>query len=111
MKQTLELFLTIKMGNLPPYVLKFFYSEMQKVGDKIEYDPKKELGRGAFGIVYEGLLEGSRIVAVKRILNDYVKQASLIKNEQENETKIMFKARDHRNILCYIYCETDEHFL
>ncbi len=84
---------------------------MEKVGEKLSYDSNKELGRGGFAIVYEGLFEGSKKVAVKRIQQAHVNLSSLSQNEPENETKIMLEVSDHQNILRYICYETDRHFL
>lgn len=79
---------------------------MEKVGDKISYDRSKKLGEGGFAIVYEGLFEGSKKVAVKRILKDHVSYPLITK-----ETKIMLEVSDHQNVLRYICCETNRDFL
>jgi len=79
---------------------------MEKIGEKISYDRSKKLGEGGFAIVYEGLFEDSKKVAVKRILKDRVNQALITK-----ETKIMLEVSDHQNILRYICYDTDDNFV
>ena len=79
---------------------------MKKVGEKISYDTSKKLGEGGFAIVYEGLFEGSKKVAVKRIQNDHVSHPLF-----EKEIKIMLNVNDHQNILRYICYDTDDYFL
>ena len=79
---------------------------MKKVGEKISYDAAKELGRGGYAIVFEGLVEESKKVAVKRILKEYVNHPLIMK-----ETNIMLQVNDHQNILRFICYETDDNFL
>lgn len=82
-------------------------SEMKQVG-KLKYDPKKEIGRGSYGIVYEGLFEdqsGRNLdVAIKRIIrsNDSI---------ENSEANLLEKATGHPNILRILYCEKDIDFL
>ena len=84
---------------------------MEKVGEKISYDSTNKLGEGGFAIVYEGLFEGSKKVAVKRIQQAHVNHPSISANEQENETKIMMEVSDHTNLLRCLCCETNKDFL
>lgn len=81
---------------------------MEKVGlsKKISYDRTKKLGEGGYAIVYEGLFEGLKKVAVKRILKDHVNNPLIAE-----ETKIMLEVSDHQNILRYICYDTDDIFL
>jgi hypothetical protein len=46
---------------------KFSYAELRKVTKKF----KEELGRGASGAVYKGILADERVVAVKRLRDMY----------------------------------------
>ena len=78
-----------------------------KVGENITYDRSIKLGEGGFAIVYEGLFKGSTKVAVKRIqIRDHLNHLRITE-----ETRIMLEVTNHQNILRYICCHTDEHFL
>lgn len=78
---------------------------------KVNYYIDKVIGRGSFGTVFSGRLEGlfeeeRKSVAVKRVERGRVDE-SLIKREVE----LMKKANDHPYILRYFCTETDKNFL
>ncbi len=81
-------------------------TEMIKVGKKLSYDRKKKLGEGGFAIVYEGLFQDSKKVAVKRIQKDHVSHPLA-----KRETEIMLEVSDHQNILRYFCYKTDDNFM
>ena len=79
---------------------------MKKLGKKVSYDPNRIIGNGSYAIVYEGLYENTKKVAVKRILRGQVDEM-LIKEE----VHIMLKADDHPNILRCLCCKINDDFL
>jgi len=80
--------------------------DMKNVGNKVSYDPNQIIGNGSYAIVYEGLYENTKKVAVKRILRGQVDEM-LIKEEFH----IMLKADDHPNILRCLFCEMNDDFM
>ena len=79
---------------------------MKKIGQKLSYNAKDFIGQGGNGtIVFSGLFEGVKPVAIKRIQHDDINR-SLI----DKEAKIMLTVSDHPNILRYFFYETDENF-
>jgi len=83
---------------------------MKKVKEKISYDRSQKLGEGSFAIVYRGIYEDSKEVAIKRIQQAHLNHP-INKKEVENEIKIMLEVRNHPNILHYIYYEENKDFL
>lgn len=83
------------------------------MNDKLRYDSREEniLGKGRHGIVFPGYLTvdgGSKKVAVKRLQRHDLNQHSI-----KHEVDMMLKAKDHPNILHYMFREasTDNMFL
>ncbi len=83
---------------------------METIGEKLSYDSTTKLGEGGYAIVYKGLFEGLKEVAIKRIQQAHVNHP-INTNEHENERKIMLEVSDHPNILRYICYETNKDFL
>lgn len=81
--------------------------EYHPIGDKLKYYNKKKIGKGGFATVFEGLFEGSKPVAIKRIERINVENESSIRKEAE----LMLNANDHPNILRYYCMEMTEDFL
>ena len=68
----------------------------------VSYDRNRVLGKGQFAFVYEGLLESSIRVAVKRIQKGHFNNFPIKKN-----IKIMQKVGHHSNIVSFIgYCDS-----
>lgn len=84
---------------------------MQKVGEKLSYDPSKILFRGSWGTnTFVGLFkeDAKQIeVAVKRLQRSNLKHKSISDVEEEP----IMKVTAHPNILHYICTEMDDHFL
>ena len=80
---------------------------MQHVSEKLSFNRKLLLGRGSYGIVYQGVFEDNP-VAIKRILrNDMDDDELLIYQEIE----ILRKANGHINIIRLICTEMNNDFL
>lgn len=81
---------------------------VRKVG-KFSFFLKRRIGVGHFGYVFIGLLEGTRLVAIKRLQ----RFRSIIKNEAsiKIEFKLLLRVFDHPNILEYLAIEFDENFM
>ncbi len=78
---------------------------MSTIG-KVSYDREKMIGRGCFASVYEGLFEGLKKVAVKRLLKTKDDESAI-----KREAELMLKANEHQNILRYFCYEMNEDFL
>ncbi|KAM3750313.1 hypothetical protein ACB098_04G027700 [Castanea mollissima] len=75
----------------------FTYAKLEKITDGF----KEELGRGAFGIVYKGVIgNGQKIVAVKRL------EKLLANREREFQTEMKVIGKTHRRNLIRLlwYC-------
>ncbi|KAM4105986.1 hypothetical protein ACJW30_04G029300 [Castanea mollissima] len=75
----------------------FTYAKLEKITDGF----KEELGRGAFGIVYKGMIgNGQKIVAVKRL------EKLLANREREFQTEMKVIGKTHRRNLIRLlgYC-------
>lgn len=75
----------------------------EKVNDRLQYDSSEReiLGSGRYGIVFPGHLieDGARKkVAVKRFQRHALNKSSI-----KLEVGVMLKAKDHPNILRYLY--------
>ena len=96
---------------------------MTTVVGKLRYDPKDQIGQGAFGTVFSGFYakptglaalgivfgvfpSDSTPVAVKQIQIGRVKE-----DDVKNEVKLMEMAHNHRNILKYLHFEKDKNFM
>jgi len=98
------------------YFKKIAYSrdkkeKMTKVIGKLSYEPNDKIGQGAFGTVFSGfynllLYSESTPVAIKQIQISRVKEDDIKK-----EVELMIKAKDHPNILRYIFMETNDDFM
>ncbi len=74
---------------------------------KVSYDNEKLIGRGCFpNIVFEGLFEDLKKVAVKRLIKTQDDEFTI-----KREAELMLKANEHPNILRYFCYEMDENFL
>lgn len=74
----------------------------------------KLLGKGAFGIVYEGIWTNGVKVAIKRIdktefLASHDSNAETTNAGQRSEEEFM-KRLDHPNVLKLLHVETDQNF-
>lgn len=80
---------------------------MPKVGN-VSYTSNKIIGKGGFGVVYEGFLDENPIrkVAVKCILKVNV-DLSVMKEEAQ----LMLKANNHANILQFICDKENSDFM
>ncbi|EGC29399.1 hypothetical protein DICPUDRAFT_58819 [Dictyostelium purpureum] len=74
-----------------------------KIG-KLEIATNKVLGTGSCGtIVYQGFMEG-RVVAVKRMLSQFIKFA-------DREVSILIQSDEHTNVVRYYAKEEDDEFI
>lgn len=80
---------------------------MKRTLGKLSYDRNDVIGHGSFGIVFKGVFEGVKPVAIKRIDRTSADSSAEFKKEAE----IMLRVRDHPNIIRYFCYEMDEHFL
>jgi len=79
----------------------------RKVG-KLSYDSDDLIGRGSFGtIVFKGVFEGVKPVAIKRIRRTSADSSVEFKKEAE----ITLRVSDHPNIIRYFCYEMDDDFL
>jgi serine/threonine protein kinase len=79
------------------------YSAFSPFGSMLTIDRAKILGKGKYGIVYEGVW-GENQVAIKRIpIQDYV----AISNEREVNA---LKKFDHENVIKLLHVEEDKDF-
>lgn len=79
---------------------------MLNVG-KLSYCRESIIGRGAFGTVFEGLFEGTKAVAVKRIQKSCTSDDELF---VAGEIDLMQQA-DHPNILRILCYEKNDDFM
>ncbi|KAG8387980.1 hypothetical protein BUALT_Bualt02G0077500 [Buddleja alternifolia] len=75
----------------------FNYHELEVATDN--FDPKKELGDGGYGVVYKGKLQDGRVVAVKRLYENHYKRVEQFMNEVEILTRLR-----HQNLVCLYGC-------
>ncbi|XP_047319154.1 LEAF RUST 10 DISEASE-RESISTANCE LOCUS RECEPTOR-LIKE PROTEIN KINASE-like 1.4 [Impatiens glandulifera] len=73
----------------------FSYEELERATQS--FDPSSELGKGGFGIVYRGILEDGRVVAVKRLYENNFKSVEQFMNEVE----ILTRLRHHNLVTLY----------
>jgi hypothetical protein len=78
-------------------------SAFSSFANRLTIDRAKILGKGNYGIVYEGAL-GEIKVAVKRIPLENV---AIISNEQE---EMALKILDHTNVIKLFHVEEDQNF-
>lgn len=79
-----------------------------KTVGNLQYDGSKCLGKGSFGVVFDGT-NGTKKVAVKRI--QIVHLDDSWKSRMKSEVELMQMADDHPNILQYICTEQDDTFV
>ncbi|KAF7081803.1 hypothetical protein CFC21_085710 [Triticum aestivum] len=97
-----------QQGDLKVYVpRKFSYIELAQA--TANFNEERKLGQGAFGVVYDGRLEGiDGSVAIKEILETFSEQT---KKAFDVEVQIMSQLH-HRNILSLKgWCKEDQHLL
>ncbi|CAA0817268.1 Protein kinase family protein [Striga hermonthica] len=75
----------------------FDYAELEEATDN--FDPSRILGDGGFGTVYHGILPDGRVVAVKRLYENNLKQVE----QFMNEVKILTGLR-HKNLVSLYGC-------
>lgn len=75
----------------------FDYHELEEVTD--HFDPKRELGDGGYGAVYEGKLKDGRLVAVKRLYETHYRRVEQFINEVEILTHLK-----HQNLVSLYGC-------
>ncbi|XVF83211.1 hypothetical protein PTKIN_Ptkin16aG0115900 [Pterospermum kingtungense] len=75
----------------------FSYEELERATDN--FNPSNELGEGAFGTVYYGVLNDGRVVAVKRLSESNAKRVDQYMNEIEILTPIR-----HPNLVTLYGC-------
>ncbi|XP_019160116.1 PREDICTED: LEAF RUST 10 DISEASE-RESISTANCE LOCUS RECEPTOR-LIKE PROTEIN KINASE-like 1.1 [Ipomoea nil] len=80
-------------------ILVFSYSELEEA--TTNFDPSRELGDGAFGTVYYGILGDGREVAVKRLHERNCKRMEQFANEISILTRLK-----HRNLVTLYGCST-----
>jgi len=84
---------------------------MQKMGEKLSYNPNDIICRGSWGTnTFLGLFNDDdkpMEVAVKRLQRSNLKHKSISDVEEES----IMKVTDHQNILRYKCAEMDDHFL
>ncbi|XP_031122325.1 LEAF RUST 10 DISEASE-RESISTANCE LOCUS RECEPTOR-LIKE PROTEIN KINASE-like 1.1 isoform X2 [Ipomoea triloba] len=80
-------------------ILIFSYSELEEATSN--FDPSKELGDGAFGTVYYGILGDGREVAVKRLHERNCKRMEQFANEISILTRLK-----HQNLVTLYGCST-----
>lgn len=81
---------------------------MSPINEKLGYYKQKLLGKGFYGIVYLGQLNGQKM-AVKRVQKTSDQQNSKILQEIEALKRV--GEREHPNILRFVCIEQDEDFL
>ncbi|XP_051152233.1 LEAF RUST 10 DISEASE-RESISTANCE LOCUS RECEPTOR-LIKE PROTEIN KINASE-like 1.2 [Andrographis paniculata] len=75
----------------------FDYHKLEQATDN--FDAKRELGDGSFGVVYRGKLDDGRIVAVKRLYEHHYRRVEQFRNEIE----ILSHLR-HQNLVTLYGC-------
>lgn len=65
------------------------------------FSTEQEIGRGAYGVVYKGVLQSGRVIAVKRIFDAHLLDNN---NKFENEITCLMGVR-HQNVIQLVgYC-------
>ena len=73
---------------------------------KVSFYPDTTIGKGHFGSVFSGKLDGAQEVAIKRIEKVLLDFPLIIR-----EAELMMQLKNHSNVLRYICCEVDNDFL
>ena len=81
---------------------------MKHVG-KLSYNSKDNIGRGAYGSVFKGFFEGTKPVAIKRMMRTML--TSSYDESFKKEAEITLKVSDHPNIIRYFCYEMDNDYL
>ena len=78
------------------------------MAERIVYDRKSKLGKGSFGTVYRGTLDGQWPVAVKRVL--FEDDDTMLPTIQK-EAELLTEVGDHPNVLRHFHTEKDQDFV